>query len=204
MTVIDPLFAQTFAIQASKADRKRLAIIQAGVSEIARHGLTPATFGRIAAAIKTRPSHVSYYYKSREGLFLDVVKYCLAVAQSVTVGLLSPDVSPREGVRAIVQGAFRWSREHPEQARVFLLFHYQASIDARFSALSDEFRAAARARIQALLPGTRGKASGELAEAIHTHIMGLLFASLTAPKKAESARFQRLAEEQCVAWVPKA
>ncbi len=205
MNAVDPLFAQTFAFQASKADRKRLDIIEAGVGQIARHGLTPATFGQIAAAIKTRPSHVSYYYKAREDLLWDVVRYCLASAQAATVRLLSPDASPADGIRAIVRGAFEWGREHPEQARIFLLLHYQAALDPRFAELTEGVRSASQGRIQNLLlkaqPGASAQAAIDLAERIHAFMSGHFLAALTAAKRSDSRRRQKIAEEQSAAWI---
>jgi AcrR family transcriptional regulator len=203
---LDPILAETFAPQMRKGDRKKHEILAVAVGQIARFGLTPATFEQIATELGTRRSHVAYYFATREDLFLAVMQYILAAAQRATVELIQAETTDEGRLRALVRGAFRWAKGAPDQARVFLLFHFFAATDPRFgdprlALLSEKFREAAQVRIATILgewSGSPAREAAPLAQAMHAEILGQLFEALSLGAGKALARCEQAAEEHCL------
>ncbi len=193
------LFAQTFALQMSKADQRKAAIIEAAVGQIARHGLTSAIFEQVSTQLGIRRSHVNYYFKTREELLLSCLQYSLATAQRLTIDRLQEVSDREEGLATIVTSVFDWVIDYPEQARVFLLFHFFAAIDPDFSRENAAFRATAQERIAGMLalgskPSAAGKkACAKLAQQIHAEIMGHLIEGLSIERGARLAEYRERA-----------
>jgi AcrR family transcriptional regulator len=190
---MDPLYAQAFSSQLSKADRMRYSIIRGALPEIAKNGLDPALFGLVAERLGVRRSHISYYFETREELLLAAVKYSIANMQKSSVDLVQRETTADGRFRAMIEGGIRWGREFPEQARVFLLFHFYAASDPRFSEVSLALRASGQERVAAILaelaPKTPRAELLALGHEIYASFMGLLIEWFASGRPQDAKKY---------------
>jgi AcrR family transcriptional regulator len=81
------------------------------------------TLEKIGAKHGMTRAHVAYYFEGREEMLLAAIKLVAQTAQALTVERLETALGWKQ-LEAIVQGAIDWTVQHPDQAKVFLLFYY--------------------------------------------------------------------------------
>ena len=208
MKPVDPAFHLLFELKPRKSDLKKMAIIQAAVASLAKDGFEGGTFDKVAKRLKTRRSHIVYYFKDRDELFMAVIKYVIATAQQITVEMVSAQTDPFEQVMAMGDAAFEWSEQHPEQAKVLTFFYFICGSDAKFRKLNSQIREAGEARLQALLGAAfKGKVAKvnleELAKGLQSVMTGLVLDSVTT-EKPKGLGYRELAKKICQSWLEKA
>jgi TetR/AcrR family transcriptional regulator, transcriptional repressor of bet genes len=207
MATLDPIFHQLFEAKPSKGDLKRLEIIKAAVKSIARDGFEGGTFESIAKSLKTRRSHVAYYYKDRNQLLTAVIEYIIATAQEITIELIRSQSTPLEQILAMSDAVFVWAKKYPEQARILVFFYYTCSSEPRFKKLNTQIREAGVDRIKSLLgmvlkehPQALGRLSlEESAKALQSIMTGLAIDFVSTEKS--TLDLQDLAQKSCQAWI---
>lgn len=151
MSIKDPVFSNSFHFQMAKGDRRRLQIVDAAVTCIAKFGLEGAIFDRVAESLDIQRSHVAYYFKTREDLLYYSVQYVIAEAQRITLECVESTLDPLERILGIAKGAFTWAQVNPDQARLLLLFYFYSYKEKRLKHLQNQIRSEGLRRIQALL-----------------------------------------------------
>ena len=205
MKTPDPIFSQLFHLEPSKGDLKRFEIIETAIKCLAKEGFEGGTFEKIAKRLKTRRSHIAYYFEDRDELLRSVVRYIIAQAQQITVELVTQAKTPLEQLQAISNAAFEWADRYPEQARVLVFFHYQCASDLKYKKLHTQIREAGFERIRALVGVLHGgdKASGsraldlnERARALQATMTGLVFEYVTTDSPARGS-FRAIGAKAC-------
>jgi TetR/AcrR family transcriptional regulator, transcriptional repressor of aconitase len=180
MSHLDPIIYQMFKTQLSKGDSKRAEIIQAAIHVFAHDGIEGGTLDRIAKRLKTRRSHIAYYYADKDDLLADVIQLIIANAQKITVDLLSTKKSPEEQILAMVEAAFEWAKLYPGQAKVLLLFFSVCVTRSKFRKLNTQIREIGYQRLRALLEKTLVEQTpsnsnlDDIARALHANMTGIL------------------------------
>ncbi|MGZ6441137.1 MAG: TetR/AcrR family transcriptional regulator [Pseudobdellovibrionaceae bacterium] len=147
----DAIFFELFPSQPSKGDLKRFEIIRMALACFAKDGFEGGTFESIAKKLKTRRSHIVYYFADKDELFTAVIHFIIAHVQKMTVEYISKAQTPLERIMAMSDAAFDWSSQNPQQARVLLLFYYSAATESKYRKIHSQIREAGYARIDALL-----------------------------------------------------
>jgi len=151
MTAKDAIFFELFPHQVNKGDLKRYEIIGAAIDCFAKEGFEGGTFDAIAKKLKTRRSHIAYYFSDKDELFSSALRYIIAQAQKVTVEFIAQKKEPLEQVIAMSDAAFEWAKQYPKQAQVLMLFYYSAATSPKYKKMHSEIRKAGLSRIHALV-----------------------------------------------------
>lgn len=178
---VDPVFFRLFELGALKGDVRKAQIITAAIECIATVGIEDTTFDAIGKRLNIRRSHVAYHFADKPQIIESAIRYITAVAQETTVELLKAARSRDEKLAAVVEGAFRWAREQPEQATAMLLLHYYASFRPEYRRLHHQIRASGAVRLATILEG-HPRALG-MARQIQFLITGSLLECLSTQKK---------------------
>jgi AcrR family transcriptional regulator len=151
MAVKDAIFFELFPHQINKGDLKRYEIIVAAIDCFAKDGFQGGTFESVAKKLKKRRSHVAYYFKDKDELFISALHYIIAQAQKITIDFIAQKKAPLEQVLAMSDAAFEWAEQYPKQAKVLMLFYYSAASEAKFKKMHTDIRSAGLARLEALI-----------------------------------------------------
>jgi AcrR family transcriptional regulator len=94
--------------------RNQRRILDAALTEFARHGLGGARVDRIAARSGANKRMLYYYYGSKENLFLAALEESYARIRSAEKALDLEHRDPREALKRLVDFTWRYYLEHPE------------------------------------------------------------------------------------------
>lgn len=173
------IFRDLLNVQPDIRDSRKLRVLEAVVSIIAKEGVDELTFERIGKSAGMARSHVVYYFPNRETLVLAAMQFAALSAQKA----ITQRLAENEGVdfetllSAYVDAHFDWIAQHPEHASVYFLVYYEASFKKAARAVHTGVRDAGRRRIAAILKtGKRLSANEILARvnAIQALITGAL------------------------------
>ena len=199
----DPIYFQLFPT-IGKGELRRLEIVRTAINLIAKQGEDGVVFHHIAEKMKTRRSHIIYYFKERSELLETVLKYITATAQAITVEEVKKAKTPREQLLAVSDGAFAWAEKHPEQARVMIYLYHVFATDSSFKKLHTVVREVGVRRIGSLLRQAVGEKKVApftlevMAKGIQTLTTGLLFEDFVISGNKSGREFCRQAIEQ---WI---
>jgi AcrR family transcriptional regulator len=208
--VIDPILFQSFDLQLSKGDQRRFQIIEAAIECLGREGVQAANLEQVAKRLKTRRSHVTYYFKDWEDLLEAAIKYVIASAQRETIQKIGSASAPEQKILGMVEGAFVWAKKYPDQAAVYLYFHYACATEPRFRNLNAEIRGAGLRRLRALLaemPGARHLPDSdrdEAARSLHCLMSAFLLEHLTVEGPGVRSKWLPFARGSVLAWLERA
>lgn len=155
----------------SKADVKRLELVEAVIASIGKHGLAGTTFATVGKHAKMKPAHVAYYFKDRDSLIHTAAKAVVLTAQQITMGFVIKARSPREQVKAMVLGAFEHLRRKPEQRFVIILVAAEATRDEGLLAISRHARATGFERLGQILAAEKKQ---DRARLVHAALTGFV------------------------------
>ncbi len=96
------------------AGRTQAAILAAATQEFAHHGLGGARVDRIAERAKTNKRMLYYYFGGKEDLFLAVLERAYEHIRGEELELHLADLSPVDGVKALVVFTWNYYLAHPE------------------------------------------------------------------------------------------
>lgn len=193
---LDPVFFELFPQTPRKGDQRKYEIIQAAIRCIARDGIQNIGFETIGRELGIGRSHVVYHFDSIDRIVLTATQYIVMTATRITIDGVSKAKTPRERLCAYVKSTFEWANKNPEQFSAFVHFWYRATYDPEFRELHTRIRAAAQARIQAILFDELAEASAQgrdaLARSIHALLTGNLVDHLTCSHRRS---FQAVRDE---------
>lgn len=173
---INPLYFQLFTPLPGKGEVRRAALVEQAIIQIANHGLETMTLESIGKPLGVRRSHVAYYFKDRDSVFLAAAKLCFGTLQAITVETLKKHQTARKRLLAINEANIKWVDTYPSHPTVLLTFLSRASRSTEDAKLYAEMLDAGQKRVTAIL-----KESGmtaERADAATSVIHGVLFSTL--------------------------
>ena len=89
-------------------------ILQAALEVFAKHGFAGGRVEKISKAARSTDRMIYYYFGSKENLFVAVLESIYEELGKAEAALDFSEMTPEEGLRAIVRFTWTYYREHPE------------------------------------------------------------------------------------------
>lgn len=102
-------------------DRVRANILDVATEEFAGNGLTGTSMDDIASRTRTSKRMLYYYYGSKEGLYLAVLRDQIARIRTYEAGLDLDKLPPLKALAHLVRKRFDYHIAHPEYARLVMI-----------------------------------------------------------------------------------
>lgn len=204
----DPLKAvilsEIFPPEPSKAQRRRLQIVEAAIESFAEVGIEKSTYERLAKRIKVSRPLIIHYFPDRDDLVETTLKFIRARFQRLAVDALSRAEGPEAKLKAYVEATFDWIARYDKHAKVWLLFYFYCGVDGDFKAMNTELARMGEERIAALIVGLRAKSlpKAELlwrAKQIQIFVTGALIAAGTETPSIPMKSFVQKTVARCLA-----
>src|SRR5690606_33107187 len=96
------------------ADRSQQIILEAALSEFARHGLAGARMDRIAERAEVNKRLIYYYFKSKDELFLAVLEDAYTRIRTAEQQLRLNDMPPAQAIRRLTEFTWDYYIANPE------------------------------------------------------------------------------------------
>lgn len=149
------LYAQLFAPEPTKGQRRMIALLDAAIESYATLGIDETTFDSIAKAAGVSRPLVQHYFKTKRDVFLLVIRYIRAAFQAKAIEAIRRETEPDRQFEAYVRSTFEWMRERPKHALVWSLFYYYCGLDPEYRTLHTDLVRMGETRITALLEAGR-------------------------------------------------
>lgn len=197
------LYLASIGHSLSKSETTRFTMIQAAIKGIADDGLEGATFERVAKHLKTRRSHVAYYFKDRDDLALAAIKYVVMMAQELTGKKITEASGMREKILAINAATFDWADNSKDHARTLLVFYSHCASTPSFKKFNTILRTEGTQRVLNIFKDYGYKGSEDelirKAQTIQSIIMGFVIEymasnAITNCKNLSAAQIQLILE----------
>ncbi len=104
--------------RATDYDDKRRAILDRSAELFAEHGYDRASMSKIAEACGVSKANLYHYYKDKEELLFDVIRFHLEELLEVVEGADRPDLSPSDRLRTLVAAILEAYRDADAQHNV--------------------------------------------------------------------------------------
>src|ERR687894_3302707 len=104
--------------RANDYDEKRRAILDRSAELFAEHGYDRASMSKIAEACGVSKANLYHYYKDKEELLFDVIRFHLEELLEVVEAADSPNLSPEDRLRALVGALLEAYRDADAQHKV--------------------------------------------------------------------------------------
>ena len=104
--------------RASNYDEKRLAILNRSAELFSEHGYDRASMNKIAEACGVSKANLYHYYKDKEGLLFDVIRFHLKELLDVIEEANHPDLPAEERLRDLVGALLEAYRDADSQHNV--------------------------------------------------------------------------------------
>lgn len=186
----------------TKADKRRLAIIQCAIHAIAAEDLSAVTLDRVAKGCGLRRSHVAYYFEDVPALLYAAIHYVISVAQEANVRALAEANTPQERLTVLVRSNLEWYFLNREYAATSALLHYFATCNKDYRKLHTELAQIGEDRFtQVLFSGSPGRPkdrekAAALAHRIRAFLIGSVFTFTgTTPRLSMEKEVARLQTE---------
>ncbi len=175
------IYEQLFQPQLSKADLRKIQILEAAIDTYAQLPLDYVSYEDIARAAKISRPLVLHHFPEKRDLFATMVKFVRAKMQETAVEELSgarPDALAR--FKAYINSTFKWLSTQPDHMRVWIFHFYVCASDPEFREGHKELTEIGMKRISALLEqGEReGTLSAKNADAKAKSIQAMITGSL--------------------------
>lgn len=102
------------------ADATRRNILDEALREFSQHGLSGARVDRIAENTHTSKRMLYYYFESKEGLFLEVLKESYTELRKLEADFHLEDLPPMLALRKLVEGTVDYHASHADFIRMIM------------------------------------------------------------------------------------
>lgn len=181
----------------SKGEAMRMEILDKAIRCLAENGVAGTSFDVVAAMLKTRRSHIAYYYSDREDLIKDCIRSVIQSGRDISTEAIGIPRSTEEGLQRYISGTYLWLGQNSYYPQVWLLMIYMASIRKDFEEFYFETRRIATQRVASLLAidsqigsWTPSKISG-LADEIQALITGFLVQAISSGGDEKPKDFEK-------------
>ncbi len=180
---------------------RRTKIVLAAMECFIEKGVGATRFNEIAARAGVDQPLIHYYFPNLENLYREIVDVVLAsLKNSGLKGIEEGKGNSVEVLRNYVRSSFKWAKENPGYASLFLYFYYLASYSDKFLQLNKVIRDEGRDRISVVV--YKGIEDGVFAKPSHMtvaetaiFIQGLMTGNtLLAVTEGGGAAFEQYAE----------
>lgn len=162
--------------------RRRGALIEATIHEIAAAGSLDVTVGRIARRAGVSPALAFHYFGGKDRLFLATMRSILAKHRGEVCNALRAARGPRDRVEATIRTSFSASNFHPDVVAAWLNFYVLALTDPSAGRLLTIYRRRLHSNLVHGLRPLVGMEAGAAADRLAALIDGLyLRAAMAEP-----------------------
>jgi AcrR family transcriptional regulator len=194
-------YQDLFEAGLSKSERTRIVIARAAITNYATVGVEQTNFDRIAkSAGVTRPL-VQHYFGTREALFTFVVKYIRADADAFLKSRMKTAKGHGAPLKWAIEAFLDWAKENPAHVKVWLLFQYQASVDADLRELcSETANLIHQAIVGLLVTGGHGDFASLVTSAkmVQHFLTGAIVSRVTEDRPAPEPEFRKELIRKCL------
>lgn len=145
------IYGELFPRALSKADQKKLIILEAAIQTYAELGIEYVSYEDIARKAKVTRPLVNHYFPDKKALFESAVKFIRAHFQELAVRELEKFPSPQDKLEAYVRATMTWVKVSPIHARTWVFFFYLCTSDSKLRNLHRELTTMGMQRLTALL-----------------------------------------------------
>ena len=149
----DALFASIFPRVVSKAERRKIQILEATIECFATRGIDSTAYELIAKKCGASRTLIIHYFPNRQELEMLAIQYIRADMQKAAVEAIQKAKTPEKRLEAYVQSTFDWTKEKPSFMTVWLLFFYYCGVRPEFKAMHTKLTTMGHERIIALMEG---------------------------------------------------
>lgn len=179
-TKTEPIFEQIAEFKQSKADIRRMVILNAVIDCLAEDGLHNLTSLNISRRTKMLRSHINYYFPNQEKMIGAAIQFVITTGQEITVAHLAVANHPEERLLAHTKATFAWFERFPKHASVMLMLHYYGAVSPTYRKLNQQIFLAGVSRLEAILAsgklkkGTSKRQITDVAKKIRSFLVGAL------------------------------
>lgn len=98
-----------------------LVILRAAEEVFARHGLGGTSLQMIAEVAGLPKSNISYYFKTKEGLYSVILEKAVAASLSDAAAWITADRAPEAALTGYIAARLSWARVHSDAARILAI-----------------------------------------------------------------------------------
>jgi AcrR family transcriptional regulator len=200
LEALDGLFARA----ATRAERRKLEIVEGAIRSYAKQGIDGTTFDTIAKEAKTSRPLVLHHFKTKEEIFTLSIKFIRLNYQNYVDAQLEKETDAVARFKVYVSQSLRWRAEFSQHAQVWVLFWFQCTYDKKARALNTLLQNIGDERIRALLQdGIEAKAFSvkkleETARLIQVLINGGLVLSGTQDWPQRGPSIEEITLQHCL------
>jgi AcrR family transcriptional regulator len=147
----DPLFGAIFPLEADKAQRRKIQIVEAAIKNYVSLGVEKTTFESIAKTCRISRPLIVHYFRDKQEIYELAIRFIRANLQQLAIAEINRHESPSDQLKGYVKSVFNWAEKWPEHAKVWLLFYYNASIRENDLRAHTELAEMGHKRIQAII-----------------------------------------------------
>lgn len=145
------VYRQLFGDFLSKADRRKLQIIEAAIGSFASKGIEGTSFLSIGKLLGIPASHIAYYFLDKNELLENVMKYVTSKIQHTVAKRIYETEDPKRILTHFMEDFFDYYRRHPEEVQATQIFITACAHNKRFRKQYTEMRKGGHARIEAII-----------------------------------------------------
>lgn len=117
------------SIKLSSAQQKRIRILEAALDIVAEEGIGNLTVTALAARAKISKPLVLFHFKDPKKILVELFMAMGRMGQKYTEKALETATTPKQQLRAQVEGGFLWAQENQKFCQFFVLMYHEAATD---------------------------------------------------------------------------
>jgi AcrR family transcriptional regulator len=153
------IYGELFPRALSKADQKKLIILEAAIQTYAELGIEYVSYEDIARKAKVTRPLVNHYFPDKKILFESAMKFIRAHFQELAIRELERTSSPKEKLQIYVRSTMTWVHVSPVHAKAWVFFFYLCASDSKLRNLHRELTTMGMQRLTALLHAVAAESS---------------------------------------------
>ncbi|MGI4993242.1 TetR/AcrR family transcriptional regulator [Halobacteriovorax sp. GFR7] len=153
-----------------KGEKRKTAIIETAIDQMAQKGIDGASFQKIANTLGVSQSAVFHYFKNKSELFLGVLEYIVSKNHARVISTICEEDTSLTRLKKHCLANFQWLIDRPNEAKTILYLYYRASIDQKVSQTAANLIHTGRKRIIDLVRSAQE--NGQLAKDLNPELAG--------------------------------
>ncbi|MGZ3768998.1 MAG: TetR/AcrR family transcriptional regulator [Bdellovibrio sp.] len=131
-TLTASIYRELFPATLSKADKRKLEILEAAIKTYADLGVEYVSYEDIAREAKVSRPLVQHHFPDKRELFLFCVRFIRAQYQELAVHYISQAKGPREQLIFYVRSTLPWLKDYRPHVSAWLFYFYLCCGDKEF------------------------------------------------------------------------
>lgn len=151
--------ADVFDLDISKSQKQQLKIVEAAIASFAKNGIEKTTYTSLAKQCRISRPLIHHYFPTLDSLFLLAARFARETLLKCALEKVAVDSGrPEKFLESYIDGCFNWVERFPDQAKFWMLYFYQASLNKLAHDENSELVGRGQARLEQLLKS--GQANG--------------------------------------------